>query len=175
MFHRYLLILSIGLATMLGCTVFEESKDSPRNASEGRSGDQNDATFLSGFGVDGEKKSCPEVTCSDDTSVSSPPAEFTALCAKQNSVVKTCSCGDYICVDPNDLPKPVDNKGKPGELDHTGYDIDGRHVSCTNSNQEIACTMIYGPEERFKDQCLAKGYEAFTCGCHDYLCSQPIE
>lgn len=56
---------------------------------------------------------------------------------------------------------------------YEGYDIDGRESRCAvpSPDEPQACTAIYGPDEVFRDACVAAGNKAFTCGCHHYLCS----
>lgn len=170
---NYVFLLLIGpLAGGLACSLLEDGNIS-KKSSDGGSG----LVMLSGIDTKGQERTCPEVVCSPDASVSSPPDSFTAQCAASNHVVKTCACGDYICVDPATLPPPPSsssNKQAPGAGTFTGYDIKGNHVSCTPTGQEMACTLIYGPEEEFATRCVQAGHEKFDCGCHDYLCSKPV-
>lgn len=170
----YILSLIFSLALGIACEEKSKSSSHKGGSTNGRN-QSKDRDMLSGFGVDGDERRCPEVICSDDTNVSSPPADFTSRCSAKGMVVKTCACGDYICVNPSDLDQKANNKGKPGELEFTGYDMSGNQVSCTNPRTELACTAIYGPEEEFSKKCEAKGYQSYTCGCHDYLCSEKVE
>lgn len=55
-----------------------------------------------------------------------------------------------------------------------GYDRDGLFRTCDAILPQTYCTMIYGPDEVFAASCRDKGFKVFQCGCHDYLCSEPI-
>lgn len=57
----------------------------------------------------------------------------------------------------------------------SGYDRHGVLRTCSAIPPQTFCTMIYGPDEVFAAACRDKGFETFQCGCHDYLCKEPIQ
>ena len=70
--------------------------------------------------------------------------------------------------------KPGLDSGAQNVKQFSGYNMEGQKVSCSAPGENVACTMIYGPEEEFKARCEAAGHQAFICGCHDYLCSENL-
>lgn len=63
-------------------------------------------------------------------------------------------------------------QGKPI---HVGYDILGKKNSCTKFDLTKAfCTAEFTEEDEFANKCRDKGFTPFACGCHKFLCSEPI-
>ena len=58
---------------------------------------------------------------------------------------------------------------------YTGLDINGNFKSCSEMDGEIACTLIFGPDEEFASECNNSGLTAITCDCHDYICVENID
>ena len=60
-------------------------------------------------------------------------------------------------------------------IERSGFDLSGEERSCNAAPKNEACTAIFGPDEQFAEDCRASGHEVIQCGCHDYLCTGPIE
>jgi hypothetical protein len=53
---------------------------------------------------------------------------------------------------------------------YTGLDINGNSKTCSAVPMGLACTMLYGTDEEFADNCQKSGKVAYACACHSYIC-----
>lgn len=58
----------------------------------------------------------------------------------------------------------------PAFVSYLGSDINGELRECSAEPTGEICTSEYGPGDAFADECRDRGFEAFSCGCHDYIC-----
>ena len=121
--------------------------------------DKNDGQIYTGLDIDGNYRSCLEISGETAcTLIFGPEEEYSSECEANGDKSITCDCHDYICVDEN-LDLPV-----------YGKDIDGNMRSCEGISKDIACTEIFTEEDQFALDCEQEGGTAFQCGCHDFIC-----
>jgi hypothetical protein len=58
---------------------------------------------------------------------------------------------------------------------YRGTDMNGAQRVCEESTSNLTCTAEFGPADQFAEDCRAQGYQAVTCGCHDYICLEGSE
>ena len=57
----------------------------------------------------------------------------------------------------------------------SGFDIDGNSKECGKMAEDTMCTMMMTDNDYYAQECRKQGFEAFQCGCHDWICSEKIE
>jgi hypothetical protein len=56
-----------------------------------------------------------------------------------------------------------------------GFDLYGKEGDCPIKNfDNVACSEVVGPGDRYAAACKSAGHTAYMCNCHVFLCSQKI-
>lgn len=63
----------------------------------------------------------------------------------------------------------------PALVSYRGTDIHGEQRVCDEAAANLICTSEFTSGDQFADDCRAHGYQAVTCGCHDYICLEGSE
>ena len=115
-----------------------------------------------GFDLSGKEKSCtPLPPSSICTMMYTASDEYGSKCKKAGYEATQCACHDYICSEK--LTETL-----------TGFDLHGKKRSCPK--KEITrCTRSLTSSDRYKAECVKKGFKAYSCDCHDHLCSESFD
>ena len=128
-----------------------------------------DLYSYTGVDKDGKTRSCIDQFGAICTEVFTDSDQFGLDCENKGDFPVQCNCHDWICVDRDDFEKK--------EIVSKGYNHKGELESCIKfdeSSNEKACTMEFTDSDQFGLDCKNEGFEVIQCGCHSWLCSNPI-
>jgi len=122
-----------------------------------------------GYNQKGILESCTLKDLKNCSPPSTSEKKYSENCKDLGYKTFQCECNKYLC----EKQIRVDSQDNTAES-FTGYDLSGKKRTCQEKKPNIFCSQSIEPSDEFAFRCKKLGHTAFTCGCHDHLCSENI-